>query len=128
LLDPRQDDDRPLEFLTIPQAGKVLGLGRTKAYAMAKRFRDTDGREGLPNVNFWGSPRVPVWALKKLVDDALRPTPESSPAVRDAADDASDADDLSSIAEPTPLEKPKRTRRHQPRDDQSALFDLPPAS
>lgn len=128
MLDPRQDDDRPLEFLTIPQAGKVLGLGRTKAYAMAKRFRDTDGREGLPNVDFWGSPRVPVWSLKKLVDDAVTPKSVTSPVVLEAPDDALDRDDLSPITEPTPLEKPKRIRRHQPRDDQSALFDLPPAS
>lgn len=128
MLDPRQDDDRPLEFLTIPQAGKVLGLGRTKAYAMAKRFRDTDGREGLPNVDFWGSPRVPVWALKKLVDDALTPKPATSSAVLEIANDPPALDDVAPVVEPTPLEKPKRARRHQPRDDQSALFDLPPAS
>lgn len=106
----------------------MLGLGRTKAYAMAKRFRDTNGSEGMPNVDFWGSPRVPVWALKKFVDDALTPKPASGPVVLEAADDASDRDGSTPIAEPTPLEKPKRTRRHQSRDDQSALFDLPPAS
>jgi hypothetical protein len=126
-LDPRQDDE-PLEFLTIPQAGKVLGLGRTKAYAMAKRFRDTDGREGMPNVDFWGSPRVPVWALKKLIDDALTPKPAMGPVVLEVADEASNRDVSTLVAEPMPLEKPKRPCRHQPRDDQSALFDLPPAS
>ena len=102
----------------------MFGLGRTKAYAMAKRFRDTDGREGMPNVDFWGSPRVPVWALKKLVDDALTPKPATGPVAAETADSAPDCDDLSPTIEPTPLEKPKRTRRNQPRDDQSALFIL----
>lgn len=126
MLDPRQDDDRPLEFLTIPQAGKVLGLGRTKAYAMAKRFRDTDGREGLPNVDFWGSPRVPVWALKKLVDDALEP---KTVLERSDAGPAGVSGPDESVAEPTPLAKPKRTRRHrQTPADHPGLFDLPPAS
>lgn len=126
MLGDRQDDDRPLEFLTIPQAGKVLGLGRTKAYAMAKRFRDTDGREGLPNVDFWGSPRVPVWALKKLVDEALAPRPVLERTAPEPAD-VSPPDE--SVTEPTPLAKPKRTRRHRPMPaDHPGLFDLPPAS
>lgn len=95
---------------------------------MAKRFRDTDGREGLPNVDFCGSHRVPVWALRKLVDDALTPKAASNEVAPDASVPAISESETDALVEPRPLAKPKRIRRHQSGSDQSALFDFPPAS
>lgn len=108
-------------FLTIGEAASMLRVGRTKAYAMAKQWRDTGGQRGLPVVDFGDVLRVPLHALEKVVDDALAesltaattPEPDEGPAV-----------------EPTPMpSKPARSRRHRPAPpDQAALFDLPPAS
>lgn len=40
--------DRP--FLTVMEAADTLGISRTLAYEMARRYLATDGREGLPVV------------------------------------------------------------------------------
>lgn len=117
-----------MEFMSIPEAGAMLGFGRTKSYAEASRFRETGGREGMPNVRFGGSYVVPVWALRKMIDDALAPKPVAPEVAPEPSVFDEKASDEQHITEPTPLAKPTRTRRHRQREDQAALFDLPPAS
>src|SRR3546814_18067694 len=46
-------------FFTIEEAARVLRIGRTAAYAAAKRYRETDGAEGLKVIQMGGSLRVP---------------------------------------------------------------------
>lgn len=51
---------------TVEEAAGLLRIGRTLAYVMARRYEDTDGREGLPVVRLGNCMRVPRWALIEL--------------------------------------------------------------
>ena len=53
-------------FFTVEEAARVLRIGRTAAYAAAKRYRQTDGAEGLPVVVICGSLRVPGGWLEEM--------------------------------------------------------------
>ena len=65
-------DDLP-RFLTVEQAGKLLQLGRSKAYGLTVEWEDTGGKSGLPFVRFGRKKRIPRDALASYVEDQLRP-------------------------------------------------------
>lgn len=56
------------DVLTIEEAATLLRIGRTSAYALARRWRATGGREGLPNIELGRQLRVPGVALRRLLD------------------------------------------------------------
>ena len=58
------------EYLTVEEAAALLRIGRTSAYALAREWRDTGGREGLPVVKLGRQLRVPRAALKELHEHA----------------------------------------------------------
>lgn len=58
-------------LLTVEEAGVLLRIGRTKAYAMAREWRDTDGRSGLPVIDLGHVLRVPRHALEEMVGTDL---------------------------------------------------------
>lgn len=68
-----QIDDAETEVLTIEEAATVLRISRNAAYALAREWRATDGRKGLPCVQLGRCLRVPRAALRQMLDDA---TPE----------------------------------------------------
>lgn len=111
--------ERPPALLTVEEAGALLRIGRTKAYAMAREWRVTGGRSGLPVVDLGSILRVPLKALEEmtgadLTGEFLRiaPPPERTPAPE----------------APAPVTN-SRSRRTSPRPaDQPALFDPPRAS
>jgi Helix-turn-helix domain len=55
------------DFFTIPEAARVLRVGRTAAYLLAKRHLVAGGREGLPVVWVGRLLRVPRAELERLV-------------------------------------------------------------
>ena len=55
-------------FMSIPDAGNVLGISRNAAYAAASRYRETGGVEGLPNITIGGSYRVPEDVLRRMAE------------------------------------------------------------
>lgn len=59
------------EVLTIEEAAAMLRIGRNAAYALARRWRDTGGEEGIPCVELGRTLRVPRQALL----DMLQPAP-----------------------------------------------------
>lgn len=59
--------DDPLGVLTVEEAAAVLRIGRGAAYAAARRWRATGGREGLPVIVIGRSLRVPAAQLKQLL-------------------------------------------------------------
>lgn len=59
-------DDCP-ELLTITEAAMLLRISRTTAYAEAKRFELTGGREGLPCIRVARSLRTPRDKLRELI-------------------------------------------------------------
>lgn len=59
----------PLTY-TVEEAARLLRIGRTTAYALAKEWRATGGRSGLPVLELGRSLRVPRAALTRLLDSA----------------------------------------------------------
>ena len=58
-------DGHPLLY-TVEEAAGVLRIGRTLAYALARRYETSGGRDGLPVVRVGNCLRVPHWALMEL--------------------------------------------------------------
>ena len=58
-------------LLTVEEAGELLRIGRTKAYAMAREWRETDGQSGLPVIDLGHVLRVPRQALEELIGTDL---------------------------------------------------------
>jgi hypothetical protein len=65
------DDEIP-PFLTVEEAGRLLRIGRTKAYDLAREWRATDGRSGLPVIDFGDLLRVPGPAIRRMLGVGLR--------------------------------------------------------
>jgi excisionase family DNA binding protein len=68
LVGPTPSLDELPEVLTIEEAAKVLRIGRGAVYALARRYLDSDGREGLPVVRLGRSRRVPRAKLLALLE------------------------------------------------------------
>jgi hypothetical protein len=62
------DLDELPPVMTVEEAAAVLRIGRNAAYDLARRWRETQGREGLPVVSLGRSLRVPRAALLRLLD------------------------------------------------------------
>ena len=119
-------------LLTVEEAGELLRVGRTKAYAMAREWRETDGRSGLPVVDLGHVLRVPRRALEELIGaeladfdsptrieeikDAVLPAEPPKPRTSEPADERS--------AQRSPTTKPTRQRRNRIAN-QLDLFDSP---
>ncbi len=58
----------PAEVLTIEEAADILRISRNSAYMLARRWRDTDGREGLPVIELGRNLRVPRAGLTRLLE------------------------------------------------------------
>ena len=54
--------------LTVEEAAQVLRIGRTTAYALAREWRTTGGRSGLPVLELGPTLRVPRAALDHMLD------------------------------------------------------------
>jgi hypothetical protein len=114
-------------LLTVEEAGRLLRIGRTKAYAMAREWRETDGRAGLPVVDLGHVLRVPRRALEDLIGaelpDTLHATEE--PTVARSLGAASTA--YSQEAPPSRPPAPRRSRRHPNRIQNQLDLFKPPA-
>jgi hypothetical protein len=119
---------------TIEEAADVLRIGRTLAYALARRYEETGGVEGLPVIRLGNCLRVPRWALLELaLNGRTVPLGELTPGGGDARR-ALDAEltrsyQLGSEAnsEPEQLSRQAHTRRAiRPRSGEQ-LHLLPPS-
>ncbi len=68
LVDPSPAFENLPDVLTIEEAATVLRIGRGAAYALARQYLVTEGREGLPVVRLGRSLRVPRAGLLRLLD------------------------------------------------------------
>jgi len=89
-------------LLTVEEAAELLRIGRTKAYAMTREWRETGGRSGLPVVDFGDVLRVPLAALEDMVGASL-----TSSGGRDAAA----VPPLGQVADASRSETPRRRGR-----------------
>jgi len=58
-------------LLTVEEAGELLRIGRTKAYALTREWRETNGASGLPVIDLGNVLRVPRRALEELIGTDL---------------------------------------------------------
>jgi hypothetical protein len=118
-------------FLTVEEAGRLLRIGRTKAYDLAKEWRATDGRSGLPVVDLGDLLRVPGPAIRKMLDTGLariaqappepvaglrgpRASPSSSPTPPTRAMPTADAPPASDVPTASVPRRTPRARRAYP--------------
>jgi hypothetical protein len=97
------------DFLTVEEAARVLRIGRTAAYALARRWRDTNGQEGLPVVLFGRVLRVPRATLERIAGGSITTPP---PPAEEPSASASDAPE--SEAQPPHATTTRRHRRAYP--------------
>jgi excisionase family DNA binding protein len=63
-------------FLRVEEAAQLLRISRTSAYALANRWLDSVGTEGLPALRLGRSIRIPTAAIERLADVDPTPSPE----------------------------------------------------
>ena len=70
------------DLLTVEEAAALLRIGRNQAYDLTRQWRATNGKSGLPVVEFGRHTlRVPRHALEQLIGRrADRASPSSAPA------------------------------------------------
>jgi hypothetical protein len=122
-------------LLTVEEAGVLLRIGRTKAYAMAREWRETDGRSGLPVVDLGHVLRVPRRALEDLIgaeltdvegpfrfEEIKQTVPPAEPSKRRTSEPGEERS-----AQCSPTTRPTRQRRKRIAT-QLDLFDSQPRS
>lgn len=118
---------RPPSLLTVEEAAQLLRIGRTKAYAMAKQWRQTGGQCGLPVLDLGDVLRVSLARLEELTgaefSDGSDTPVEPSESHSSEATTATPDEDLRVVESPQDhLAKPLR-RRRKPPSDQLDLFE-----
>ena len=106
------------DFLTIEEAARVARIGRNPAYALAKRYRDTNGAEGLPVVAFGRTLRVPRHLFEQMAGGPLDVAAFRSKPQRKSADVAP----LILVDSASTKPKPKRSRRNDSSAPHPRLF------
>jgi excisionase family DNA binding protein len=62
-------------FMRVEEAARMLRISRTSAYALASRWIDSEGADGLPAVRIGRSVRIPTPVLEQLARaENQRPT------------------------------------------------------
>jgi excisionase family DNA binding protein len=63
---PPRDDTQP-DVLTVEEAAALLRISRNAAYAAARQWRATNGREGIPCIEIGRTLRIPRAGLDALL-------------------------------------------------------------
>jgi hypothetical protein len=71
----------PPDLLTVEEAARVLRIGRTSAYALARRYLATGGAEGVPVLRVGHLLRVPRCGLEQLLGGPLTWPPPAAESV-----------------------------------------------
>lgn len=103
-------------LLTVEEAGELLRIGRTKAYAMTREWRETGGRSGLPVIDLGHVLRVPRKAIEDLIGADLSAAPLSGGGSNGTTSTGPSRDKADKATRPT------RSRRSR-NTDQLDLFD-----
>ena len=118
------------ELLTVEEAARYLRIGRTKAYALTRQWRDSGGCCGLPVVDIGNVLRVPRRRLEQLVATAATGSDLSEQAGDStSAETTTSASPRDHQAPSTPTKAaPGAQRRHARPTSQLDLFPVSPAS
>lgn len=58
------------KVLTVEEAAAILRISRNAAYALAREWRISSGRSGLPCIELGRTVRVPASAIRRMLDEA----------------------------------------------------------
>jgi hypothetical protein len=121
------------DLLTVEEAARLARIGRTKAYAMAREWRDTGGRSGPPVVDFGHVLRVPRRALEALIGAELTDFPSTKAQVvqdRHSSPPEPQTPERTTATPRTPRASTARTRRRhtQPSNQLDLFTPTPPTS
>jgi hypothetical protein len=97
-------------LLTVEEAARLIRVGRTKAYAMTRQWRTTNGQAGLPVVDFGDVLRVPRRALEELLGVELHGDLARPPTVDEPAAPTSVPATVDAEAPPAPRRRSSRGR------------------
>ena len=106
---PNPTSNRAPVVLTVTEVMDLLRIGRTKAYAQARLFLDTDGVDGLPCVRVGDSIRFSRQAIETLLGQPI-PWP------------INDTTDTDPPPNTTPLHTTTRARRTSTTPNDPQLF------
>jgi len=96
--------------LTIEEAARVLRIGRSKGYELAKEYEETGGKSGLPFIWIGGQKRVARAMLETLLGGPITwPIPDAP------------AGDDEPAALPAPIQLASRRHAKRAAADQLAL-------
>jgi len=101
------------DFLTVEEAARILRIGRTAAYALARSYRETG--EGLPVIELGRLLRVPRARLEQLHGGPLAPRDD------DATEPPTDTPDAT-VPE-TRDRRPRRRARRAPTNQAALPFE-----
>ena len=77
--------DHSQAILTVVEAARVLRISRGLAYELARRWLETEGREGLPVIKLGRTLRVPRAQLDKLIAGEAFTAASTAPPPQTAA-------------------------------------------
>jgi hypothetical protein len=113
------------DLLTVEEAAVLCRIGRNKAYSLARQWRATNGRCGLPVVEFGHTLRVPLHALEEMLGvkfTAWPAVPPSAPGDTEPEATPPTAGDSGPAADGASNVTPIRRRRARGGSDQLPLF------
>jgi excisionase family DNA binding protein len=95
-------------MLTIEEAARILRIGRSAAYKLAREYLATNGASGIPTVRIGGQRRVPRHRLEEDLGGPITwPIPDAP-----ADDPTTGTSEPVRLAETIPLARPRATRRN----------------
>ena len=122
------------EVFTVPEAAAILRIGRTMAYAQARLWRATGGREGLPVLTLGHRLFVPKAQLERMLGAESAENGDRPPAggtddadrdvvlSRDAGQDRVRSRSAALAADPEPSPRPSAPSTPLPEPTQLSLF------
>lgn len=115
-------------LLTVEEAAEHLRIGRTKAYAMAREWRQTEGRSGLPVVDFGHLLRVPRHKLETMLGADLGAPPAAlaspEPLATEGVPTELSVPPASPVAQPAAVPSEDHPRRRRARTDDRSSNQL----
>ena len=102
----------PPDLLTVEESARVLRIGRTNAYQLARRYLASDGAEGVPAVRVGHLLRVPRCVLEELLGGPITWPPPVTEA--------------EAVASPTPLTAIDSQHSSRPRGRRTPGSSQPP--
>jgi excisionase family DNA binding protein len=97
------------DMLTVVEAARVVRIGRSAAYQLAREYVNTDGASGLPAMRIGGQLRVPRHLLEEYIGGPITwPIPDAPVDETPLAEPVTSA----TRVDPIPINRRRASRRN----------------